>query len=88
MHHFGKFLLILNWEGAYIRAQIRRRKIPVLSCLWNSGAQIIINQKLVVIINKKLVFFCLFIMIIAKEYPALMIVVSIQLRPWKFDLKI
>ena len=29
IYHFGKFLLIFNWEGAYkMRSQIRHRKIP------------------------------------------------------------
>ena len=28
IHHFGKFLLILNWESTVIRPQIRLRKIP------------------------------------------------------------
>ena len=29
-HHFGKLLLISNWEGTNIRPQIRPRKIPAL----------------------------------------------------------
>ena len=53
MHHFGKFLLILNWEGAYIRPQISTRKIPVsmmatVTAILNSSKflKVISNQTL------------------------------------------